>query len=117
MTLNKTERNQLAQRIMVLYHRVLVDIRNWIYEDEIDVARDAADYLEPLVIDYSNLWLEMNKEEILADIHRNIGWFVNRHHTRYYYYEIFDLPYEEFAVRYLSKKYVEITNDVLVQEF
>jgi hypothetical protein len=101
MIMDKTKRNQLSRRIMVLYYRVLVDIRNWIYEGEIDMARDAADYLEPITIDFFNLWLEKDEDIVNAELHAMIESFVKRHKTRYYYHEIFDLDYDSFQKKYL----------------
>lgn len=96
-----TERNQLARRIVFLYHKVLVDIRNWLFENNIDIARDAADCLELIALDYFHRWHFEDRETIEKEIHNAINSFVSRHHSRYNYFEIFDLSYNDFIAKYL----------------
>ena len=102
MLLTNQEQNQLSRRIIYFYHRILIDVRCWLYEGEIDKARDVADYLEPMALDFFNNWQDVNKEIIQKEIHAMIDVFIAKHGMRQYYYDIFDLPYEEFVKKYLS---------------
>ena len=105
LPMTKEERDLLARRIVILYHRVLVDIRNWIYEGEVKKAQDAADLLEPLEIDFFCSWLTASKETIYSDIHMYIDWFVKKYNDRQYYHELFDISFEELVKKYLPPEY------------
>ena len=102
-----SEQNQLSHRIMYFYHRVLVDIRCWLYEGENDKARDAADCLEPIALEFFGNWRVANKETIQNEIHAMIDVFVTKHGMRHCYYDIFDLPHDEFVRKYLSLPHLE----------
>jgi len=98
--MNKQERDQLARRILYFYHRVLVDIRNWLYDSEIEIAFDAADLLEPIALDFFGDWLFDDCETVLKELHWKIDWFVKKHNTRHYYHELFELEYDDFVNKY-----------------
>ena len=102
MRMNKQERDQLARRIMYFYHRVLVDIRNWLYDNETELAFDAADLLEPIALDFFGNWLFEDREKVLKELHWKIDWFVKKHNTRQCYHELFDLEYEDYIEKHHS---------------
>ena len=100
MRMTKQERDQFVRRIMYFYHRVLVDIRNWLHDNRIEIAFDAADLLEPIALDYFNDWLLADREMVLNELHRMIDWFVKKHNTRHYYHELFEIEYDDFINKY-----------------
>ena len=105
--MTREERNLLARRMLLLCHHVLVDIRTWIYEGEIQKAQDVADNLEALEIEFFGSWLTTDKEKIYYEIHERIDWFVKKYNDRKYYHEIFDHSFEEFVEKYIGLEYVE----------
>jgi hypothetical protein len=103
MKMNLQERNQLSRKIVYFYHRVLTDIRYWLYEGKFELAWDATDTFEPIALDFFHSWNNDDKEVIISEIRTKIDSFVNRHKMQYYYYEIFDLNYEDFVNKFLPK--------------
>jgi hypothetical protein len=118
MKMTLQERNQLSRRIVYFYHRVLTDIRWWLYEEKYDIAWDAADTFEAMTLDFFHDWNNYDKEEVMCEIHKTIDSFFKRHKMQYFYYEIFDLNYEDFVRRFLPqhKEHYFETDSALITE-